>query len=43
MTHTVVTDTQGILDPPDYDRLAAWDSLRATCLGLESDPFARTR
>jgi hypothetical protein len=37
-----LTDTQGILDPPDFTRLAAWDHLRATYLGLDPDPFDRT-
>ena len=42
LPNLLLTDIQGILDPPGYDRLAAWDSLRATCLGLESDPFDRS-
>ncbi|MEV7009254.1 hypothetical protein [Streptosporangium sp. NPDC051022] len=37
-----LSDTQQLLDPPDYDRLAAWDELRATYLGLEPDPLDRT-
>ena len=37
-----LTDTQGILDPPDFSRLDAWDALRATYLGLEPDPFDRS-
>ncbi|GAA4137509.1 DUF7676 family protein [Actinomadura keratinilytica] len=37
-----LTDTQQILSPPDFDRLAAWDDLRATYLGLPPDPFDRT-
>ncbi len=37
-----LTDTQAILDPPDYGRLAAWDALRATHLGLHPDPFDRS-
>jgi iron complex transport system substrate-binding protein len=37
-----ITDRQQILDPPDYERLTAWDELRATYLGLEPDPLDRT-
>lgn len=37
-----LTDTQQILSPPDFDRLAAWDHLRATYLALEPDPLDRT-
>jgi len=37
-----LTDTQQILDPPDFTRLAAWDEIRTTYLGLEPDPLDRT-
>lgn len=37
-----LSDTQQILDEPDFDRLAAWDQLRATYLGLEPDPLDRS-
>ncbi|WP_018353040.1 DUF7676 family protein [Longispora albida] len=37
-----LTDTQDILDAPDFGRLAAWDELRAAYLGLEPDPLDRT-
>nr|WP_199565457.1 hypothetical protein [Spongiactinospora rosea] len=36
-----LTDRQQILDPPNFDRLAVWDELRATYLGLEPDPLDR--
>lgn len=35
-------DLQQILPEPRYDRLAAWDALRRTHLGLEPDPLDRT-
>ncbi|SHK79870.1 hypothetical protein SAMN05443637_11278 [Pseudonocardia thermophila] len=34
-------DRQNILDEPDFSRLAAWDSLRKTYLGLDPDPLDR--
>ena len=37
-----LTDTQQILPRPDFSRLAAWDELRATFLGLEPDPLDHT-
>ncbi|MEU8205844.1 hypothetical protein [Streptosporangium sp. NPDC049046] len=36
-----LTDRQQILDPPDYDRLIAWDELRAAYLGIGPDPLDR--
>lgn len=35
-------DFQGILDEPDWSRLAAWDDLRQRCLDLGPDPLDRT-
>lgn len=37
-----LTDTQQILDKPEWDRLTAWDTLRSRYLGLGSDPLDRT-
>ncbi len=37
-----LTDSQDILREPEFDRLAAWDDLRATFLGLEPDPLDRS-
>ena len=37
-----LTDTQDIVDEPDFSRLAAWDHLRTTYLGLPADPYDRT-
>lgn len=33
---------QQILNPPQWDRLGAWDDLRQRCLGLPPDPFDRS-
>lgn len=35
-------DDQAIMAHPDWDRLDAWDRLRADILGLEPDPLDRT-
>jgi hypothetical protein len=37
-----LSDTQQILDTPDFSRLAAWDHLRGAYLGLPPDPYDRT-
>ncbi|KLL09932.1 MULTISPECIES: hypothetical protein [Protofrankia] len=37
-----LTDSQQIRAVPDFSRLAAWDHLRATYLGLPPDPLDRT-
>lgn len=37
-----LSDTQDILTRPDFDRLAAWDQLRADYLGLGPDDLDRT-
>ncbi len=38
-----LTDRQGLLDTPDFTRLAAWDALRDRfLLGLAPDPLDRT-
>lgn len=42
LPHPWLTDTQQIRDSPDWDRLAAWDTLRAKYLGLDPDPRDRT-
>jgi hypothetical protein len=35
-------DEHRVLAAPDWSRLAAWDQVRATYLGLSPDPFDRT-
>jgi hypothetical protein len=42
LPHPWLTDAQQIRDSPDWDRLAAWDTLRAKYLGLDPDPQDRT-
>jgi len=37
-----LSDTQQVLLEPDWSRLAAWDQLRATYLGLGPDPVDRS-
>ncbi|WP_250281034.1 MULTISPECIES: DUF7676 family protein [unclassified Frankia] len=37
-----LTDSQQIRAVPDFSRLAAWEHLRATSLGLPPDPLDRT-
>lgn len=37
-----LSDTQQVLADPDWDRLEAWDSLRARYLGIGPDPLDRT-
>jgi hypothetical protein len=42
LPHPWLSDTQQPLAEAQWDRLAAWDALRARYLGIEPDPFDRT-
>ncbi|HEX5613808.1 MAG TPA: hypothetical protein VFZ83_01510 [Acidimicrobiia bacterium] len=41
LPHPFLDDDQHVLDAPEWDRLACWDELRATFLGLDPDPRDR--
>jgi hypothetical protein len=42
LPHPWLSDTQQPLSEPQWDRLAAWDALRARYLGIEPEPLDRT-